>query len=129
MRNFDPDPPLAPWDGEVAVYHALPHGGNDLYDRLVHPPRFVDISRVISTKTEMLSKHESQRGWLRDSQGMDSYLKAMLDFSQRMGELSGRYAYAEGWMRHNHLGLAGSEAFDPMQDWLAGIISKHPHGN
>jgi len=126
MRNFDPVPAIAPWDGEVAVYHAMPHGGYDPYGRFIHPQRFVDISRVISKKIELLCQHESQRGWLQDSQGMDSYLNAMLDFSQRMGELSGRYAYAEGWQRHNYLGLANNPAFDPMKDHLASIILEPP---
>ena len=34
---------------------------------------------------------------------------------REMGRQSGQYEYAEGWIRHLHLGL-GLEEFDPLAD-------------
>lgn len=126
MRNFETHPPMEPWEGDIAIYHAMPHGGLDPYGRFILPERFVDISHVITQKIEMLSQHESQKSWLQDSQGMDSTLNAMLDFSQRLGKISGKFTHAEGWQQHNPLGLAGSVAFDPMKVFLTDIIFDQP---
>jgi N-acetylglucosamine malate deacetylase 1 len=118
MRNFVSLPEVPPYEGEVALYHAMPHGGCDSYGRPVPPQRFVDTTPVIQRKTEMLAQHASQRGWLRDSQSIDSYLQAMTDSSAALGKLSGKFQYAEGWRPHNHLGFASLPSFDPMKDIL-----------
>jgi hypothetical protein len=34
---------------------------------------------------------------------------------RQIGKQSGKYEYAEGWIRHLHLGL-GPEAFDPLAE-------------
>jgi LmbE family N-acetylglucosaminyl deacetylase len=126
MRNFQtlPDAPL--WEGEVAVYHAMPHGGCDSYGRPVNPQRFVDITPVMGRKTEMLAQHASQRGWLRDSQAIDSYLQALTDSGAALGRLSGKYAYAEGWRPHNYLGFASLPVFDPLKEMLGDACIDNP---
>ena len=48
---------------------------------------------------------------------MDSYLIEMETMNRRIGELSTRFEYAEGWRRHNHLGFA-NEGYDPLADAL-----------
>ncbi len=118
MRNFETMPDVPPWEGEVAIYHAMPHGGCDAYGRFVPPQRFVDITPVIQLKTEMLAQHASQRGWLRDSQAIDSYLQTMTDSGAALGRLSGKFQYAEGWRPHNYLGFASLPTFDPLRDIL-----------
>jgi N-acetylglucosamine malate deacetylase 1 len=118
MRNFETMPDVPPWEGEVAIYHAMPHGGCDAYGRFVPPQRFVDITPVIQLKTEMLAQHASQRGWLRDSQAIDSYLQTMTDSGAALGTLSGKYQSAEGWRPHNYLGFASLPTFDPMKEFL-----------
>ena len=105
MGNFPCEPPKAPWDGETALYHALPHGLRDGLRRLVRPGHYVDIAPVLKEKREMLACHQSQRQWLRASQGMDSYLSEMEKMSAQVGRMSGRFAHAEGWRRHSHLGF------------------------
>jgi LmbE family N-acetylglucosaminyl deacetylase len=122
MPNFKTLPQRPPWEGDIAVYHAMPHGGLDTCNRRVLPERIVDITAVIARKAEMLACHESQRSWLRDSQGMDSYLRAMFDFSESLGNLSGRFRYGEGWQRHNPLGFSANDRFDPMEDQIPDAV-------
>ncbi len=118
MRNYATDPPVAPWEGEVVLYHALPHGLCDGLRHLVRPEYYVDVGPVLEQKQAMLGKHETQKAWLDASQGMGSYLAQMEDFCRQVGTLSGgRYTYAEGWRRHSHWGFASAES-DPLREVL-----------
>jgi LmbE family N-acetylglucosaminyl deacetylase len=101
----------------VTIYHACPHGLRDQLRQIVAPHAFVDTSSVHQQKREALACHASQRAWLDATQGFDSYLGAMDDFSMQLGRMSGRFAHAEGWRRHSHLGFC-DEAADPLQDAL-----------
>lgn len=118
MPNYQTNPPHAPWFGEVTIYHAMPHGGRDSYGNFVMPERFVDIGTTMEQKTKMLACHESQRGWLQDSQAIDSYLQAMIGDGERLGQMSRKYQYAEGWCKHNYLGFATNPDSDPLSDLL-----------
>jgi hypothetical protein len=40
---------------------------------------------------------------------MDSYLAEMDAMSRQVGEMSGAFAYAEGWRRHLHLGFSAKD--------------------
>jgi LmbE family N-acetylglucosaminyl deacetylase len=113
MRNFVTDPPVPAVAGEVVIYHALPHGLRDGLRRAVQPGLYVDITPVLARKRAMLAQHETQKAWLDVSQGMDSYLHEMEAMAREVGELSGRYAAAEGWRRHSHLGF-GRAGDDPL---------------
>jgi len=113
MRNFPVDPPRAPVAGDVVVYHAQPHGNRDSLNRVVRPDFFVDISSVIEEKSDMLAEHASQKDWLDRSQGMGAYLDAMRGYAGEMGEMSTSCRFAEGWRRHNPLGLFAGDA-DPL---------------
>jgi LmbE family N-acetylglucosaminyl deacetylase len=117
MPNFPTDPPLPPTDQDVTVYHAQPHGNRDPLRRLVTPEIYVDISGLMFEKRAMLAYHKSQKLWLDRTQGMDSYLDAMADICREIGELSGRFAYAEGWRRRLHLGFCAADA-DPLLEAL-----------
>jgi len=121
MPNFVTDPARPPVAQEVTVYHAQPHGNRDPLRQLVWPELFVDISSVIDRKHDMLAHHRSQRDWLDQSQGMDSYLAAMVDNGHDVGAMSGRFAYAEAWRRRLHLGFCDAEA-DPLSQALADYI-------
>jgi LmbE family N-acetylglucosaminyl deacetylase len=121
MPNFQTDPPCAPVDSQVTVYHAQPHGNRDPLGQIVRPEIYVDTTRVIDQKLEALSKHESQRGWLGDSQQLDSYLQALRDLGAEVGRMSGRFEFAEGWRRHLHLGFCGA-ADDPLVEALKGNV-------
>ena len=70
----------------------------------------------------MLAKHVSQKQWLDESQGLDSYLQALRDLDAAAGGMSGCYECAEGWRRHLHLGFCG-EHDDPLRQALRDRIS------
>lgn len=118
MRNFPVDPPRAPVEQKVTVYHAQPYSHHDPLRRPVQPDRFVDVTDVIDRKVAMLAEHKSQKRWLDESQGQDSYLETLRELDRQAGRLSGRFTYAEGWRRHLHLGFCGPDD-DPMRDALA----------
>jgi LmbE family N-acetylglucosaminyl deacetylase len=122
MRNFPVDPPAVPIEGDVVVYHAQPHGNRDSLNRLVRPDFFIDISSVIDEKTNMLAEHKSQKEWLDHSQGMNAYLDTMKGYAAEMGSLSTQYELAEGWRRHNPLGLCAVDA-DPLVCLLGDYIA------
>ena len=117
MPNFPVQPPRPTVDQQTTVYHALPYGLRDPLRRRVRPGMYVDVSSVIAAKREMLAKHESQKRWLDESQGLDSYLITMEEMSKEVGRMSGRYDYAEGWTRHLHLGFCDEDA-NPLLDAL-----------
>jgi len=113
LLNHPTDPPTGPVHEPVTVYHAQPHGNRDALRRVVKPGQVVDISSVLDRKRTMLACHQSQKQWLDESQGMDSYIKTMESFAREVGALSGSFEYAEGWRRHLHYGFCG-EADDPL---------------
>lgn len=117
MDNWHTIPPYPPVRGECAVYHAMPFGLRDGVGRRVRAGGYVDISPELERKRALLACHRSQLAWLDQSQGMDSYLLRMQELSAQMGELSGRFAYAEGWTRHNPSGFCGADC-DPLRELL-----------
>ena len=117
MPNYPVDPPCPAVDQPVAIYHALPYGAVDPLKRSVQADFYVDITGVLAQKRAMLARHASQKEWLDRSQGMDSYLQSMEQDSRAAGWLSGRYAYAEGWIRHLYRGYC-AEGANPLQDAL-----------
>jgi LmbE family N-acetylglucosaminyl deacetylase len=117
MKNFATQPVLPPIDGQTALYHALPHGLRDGLRKLIRSGQYVDIKPMLKTKREMLAAHTSQKEWLDVSQGMDAYLKEMEEMSRRVGKMSGKYEYAEGWRRHSHLGFSAAD-YDPLSELL-----------
>jgi N-acetylglucosamine malate deacetylase 1 len=117
MGNFKTTPQCAPTDRDVTVYHCMPHGLRDGLRRRVVAGQFVNTGPVHATKLEALRQHQTQQEWLAVSQGLNSYLKTMEDFSRAMGRSSGRFEHAEGWRRHSHLGFAATER-DPLSEAL-----------
>jgi len=108
-------------DSEVTIYHALPYGLRDPLRRRVWPEYFVDITSVLAGKREMLAQHRSQQEWLDVTQGVHAYLSNMENMSTEVGRMSGRFAYAEGWRRRNHLGYGPEEA-DPLAEALGDLV-------
>ncbi len=121
MPNFPTDPPVVAVGGDVTVYHAQPHGNVDPLRRTVLPEMVVDIEGVLEQKQAMLACHRSQKDWLDESQGMDSYLIAMRELDREVGVLSTRFAFAEGWRRHLHLGFCAPDA-DPLGAALGPLL-------
>lgn len=113
MRNFVTDPELPPIPSNITLYHALPYGLCDPFGLPVNPGMYVNIADVLEQKRTALACHKSQKAWLDESQGLDSYLQAMEDMSREVGEWSETFPYAEGWRKHSHLGFCSPES-DPI---------------
>ena len=127
MPNFHTDPPRPPVDQPVTVYHAQPHGNRDPLRHPVIPELFVDVTGLMDAKRAMLAHHESQKRWLGETQGMGSYLDAMAEICREIGEMSGRFPYAEGWRRRLHYGFCVEDA-DPLTDALPARMWHRPGG-
>ena len=123
MPNFATDPAVPPYDGDVTVYHAMPHGLCDGLRQPVQPDFFVDVESVRATKRRALAAHESQRAWLDESQGFD-YLAACDTMSASVGRLSQTFAHAEGWRRHLHLGYSATDSC-PLSEALSPTLVHH----
>jgi LmbE family N-acetylglucosaminyl deacetylase len=117
MPGYRSTPPREPVIAPVTIYHASPHGLRDGLRRRVHPGAFVDTTTVHDRKRAALACHASQQTWLDASQGMNSYLRTMDEFSRALGKLSRRFRHAEGWRRHSHLGFCTEDA-DPLRTVL-----------
>lgn len=113
MKNFRTMPVRQPVEGKVTIYHAMPHGLRDPLRRRIMPSLFVNTTRVHSIKLAALAMHKSQQDWLDVSQGMNQYIKTMETFARELGELSGRFKFAEGWRRHLHYGFCDHDD-DPL---------------
>jgi LmbE family N-acetylglucosaminyl deacetylase len=95
-RQWEPAPALAkiPY-----LYFVDPIEGVDR-DGVAVPVDFhVDVSRVFSTKREMLACHASQRNWLFRQHGMDEYLEMQAKWGTRRGGEIG-VAFAEAFRQY-----------------------------
>ncbi|RYD84700.1 MAG: LmbE family protein, partial [Verrucomicrobiaceae bacterium] len=126
MPNYRTSPRRQPVQTPVTVYHANPHGLRDGLRRRIIPGAFIDTSAVHECKRAALACHASQKAWLDATQGMDSYLVAMDEFSRAVAALSGEFQHAEGWRRHSHLGFCG-EADDPLRTALGSRFLLNPN--
>ena len=117
MTNYPCNPPRPAIDGNVTVYHSMPHGMKDALNRPVAAELFVDVTSEMPLKRQMLECHRSQKEWLDVSQGMDAYVSEMDNRMRIFGRLSGRFEYAEGWIRHNAAGFC-PETANPLLDAL-----------
>lgn len=122
MRNYTTNPPREAVDVPVTLYHALPHGLRDGMRRVIRPGMYVDITGVMDGKRAALACHTSQRDWLDESQGLDSYVLAMEEMSREVGRWSVLFRFAEGWRRHAHLGFCGPDD-DPLRAALGPLVN------
>ncbi len=116
-RNYRSIPDVPEIFDDVMLYHATPHILTDWMRRPIVPELYVDVSSTIDRKEKMLACHASQKKWLDATQGMDSYLKSMRDMTEKVGVMSGRFRYAEGWRRHSHVGFTREDC-NPLADLL-----------
>ena len=126
MPNFFTDPIAGEMEGEVAVYHAMPHQLIDQLRKPIVPDFLIDSGSVHPVKRKALAAHASQKEWLDRTQGMDSYLQTMDDLSLEVGKFSGRTMHAEGWRRHSHMGFSAKDDFDPLTDALGSFRHSLP---
>jgi LmbE family N-acetylglucosaminyl deacetylase len=125
MPNFESDPEFETYAEPVTVYHAQPVGNATPLGEVIYPGLYVDIADVLETKVAALACHASQKQWLDESQGMDSYLETMREGCAEVGRMSKRYQYAEGWRRRQHWGFCGPND-DPLADALLGKCASRP---
>ena len=125
MPNFFTDPIAGEMEGEVAVYHAMPHQLIDQLRKPIVPDFLIDTGSVHPGKRKALAAHASQKEWLDRTQGMDSYLQTMDELSLEVGKFSGRTMHAEGWRRHSHMGFSAKADFDPLKDALSTCYHSH----
>ncbi|OYP29873.1 PIG-L deacetylase family protein [Rhodopirellula sp. MGV] len=121
MPNLISDPPVEPYYEPVTVYHCQPVGNRTQLCEVVPPHFYVDVSDVVEQKVELLACHASQKQWLDQSQGMDSYLQALRDVNAETGRMSGVFEFAEGWRKHLHWGFCGPDD-DPLREALTDRI-------
>lgn len=119
--NFHTDPARPPVSGDVALYHALPWGLRGPLREPIVPDFYVDIQSALDLKRRALVCHASQKDWLDKTQGLGSYLQTMEESAERVGRMSGRFEFAEGWRRHLHLGFS-AENFNPLRDALGDTL-------
>lgn len=117
MPNFLVDPPRKASAVPVTIYHAQPFWNQDPLRRRVEPDLYVDVTDIEDHKVAMLAHHVSQKKWLDESQGHDSYLKTLRQLDEEVGRMSGYFRCAEGWRRHLHLGFC-AEGDDPLRESL-----------
>lgn len=120
MPNFRVIPGATAVDGQVTVYHGMPHGLVDGLRHRVIPDLYVNTASVHETKRRALGAHKSQKDWLDQTQGIDSYLRAMDEMSYEVARLSGQFQHAEGWRIHSHLGFCAEDA-NPLRDALGDL--------
>jgi LmbE family N-acetylglucosaminyl deacetylase len=117
MPNFVTDPPRPAITQPVTVYHAQPYSHRDPLGNVIEPGLVIDTTDLIDLKKKMLAKHISQKQWLDESQGVNSYLDAMAALDAEVGKMSCLFQYAEGWRRHLHMGFCGEDD-DPLRSTL-----------
>jgi N-acetylglucosamine malate deacetylase 1 len=117
IPNYRSQPQRKPRLDPCVIYHAMPHGQRTPTRRRVFPEAFVDTTTVHARKRAALACHASQKEWLDKTQGMDSYLRTMDEFSRALGRQTRRFTHAEGWVRHLHYGFA-DEQDDPLREAL-----------
>ncbi len=125
MPNLESDPDWPTYPEPVTVYHSQPVGNCTPLGERVIPHLYVDVTDCIEQKVAALACHASQKQWLDESQGMDSYLETMKEGSREVGQMSGSYEYAEGWRRRQHWGFCGPND-DPLAEALLGHCAKRP---
>jgi LmbE family N-acetylglucosaminyl deacetylase len=114
IPNFQCNPIETSFDGQVAIYHAQPHGNRSPSGETVFPKLAISIDSVLDRKLALLECHKSQQQWLQSTQGMNSYLQTMLELGHEVAKLANLDCKAaEGWHKHLHLGFGASD-FDPL---------------
>jgi LmbE family N-acetylglucosaminyl deacetylase len=114
--------PAEPTKSVPFLFYADASGSVDRFGTRVPVDFYVDISSVMEKKKEMLSKHESQRSWLKKQHGIDDYIEKMLAWDGRRGEKAG-VQFAEAFRQHRGTPFPTE---NPLSEILPQVISS-PH--
>ncbi len=99
VKLYRADDSAAPSSKIPHLYYSDPIGGHDPFGTAIRPHFIVDISAEIDRKVAALSRHDSQRSWLRAQHGMDDYIESMRRWSRERGAMVG-VDYGEGFRQH-----------------------------
>jgi len=101
------------------LYHSSPFTLTDPLGNEMAPPHFyVDITSVIDTKKEMLSKHRSQIDLMKHMHKIDDFFAYVLEGNRNYGAIAG-VKYAEVYWQH----LGGGFLKEPLvQEELSGFL-------
>jgi N-acetylglucosamine malate deacetylase 1 len=121
-RSIPDEPPVLE---DVMLYHGTPHILTDMERRPIVPEMYVDVGSVMEAKEKALACHASQKEWLDKTQGQDSYLVTMRELTEKVGGMSGRFRFAEGWRRHSHVGFSRRDG-NPLADILKELCAAAP---
>ncbi len=91
--------PEKPFGHVPCLYYTDAIESKDKFGKRIEPGFFVDITREIQVKEQMLASHASQRDWLMAHHKVDEYLLAMKAVARARGKESG-FEYAEGFRQH-----------------------------
>src|SRR5215204_6534473 len=97
IPNYRSKPQRPPILEPCTIYHGMPHGQRTPTRTRVFPELYVDTTSVHARKRESLACHASQKEWLDKTQGQESYLQTMEDFSRILGKRTRKFTFAEGW--------------------------------
>lgn len=95
-RQWEPAPPLP---AIPHLYFVDPIEGLDREGKRVAVDFYVDVSRVASTRRDMLACHDSQRAWLLRQHGIDAYLESQAKWGAARGAEIG-VQQAEGFRQY-----------------------------
>ncbi|QVL32743.1 PIG-L family deacetylase [Telmatocola sphagniphila] len=90
------DPPL---EHIPHLYYCDPVEGKDILGRPIVPGFWIEVTKVMDLKSQMLAAHASQRNWLIKHHGVDDYIISMKDWSAKQGK-NVAFEYAEGFRQH-----------------------------
>ncbi len=91
--------PAPPLPGVPHLYYADAFGRRDILGGKIPSSTYVNISKTLKRKEEMLACHESQQAWLKTQQEIPGTLVTMRKFAQEVGKSSG-FGWAEGFRQH-----------------------------
>lgn len=99
VPNYDCGEPSRPTSQIPHLYYWNAMGLKDIFGRPLPLTCAVDIAAVFETKARMLTRHASQREWLRTIMKCDEYVDLMRRMTEAQGQAVGR-AQAEGFILH-----------------------------
>lgn len=110
VASLDPVPVVEkPIEVTPLLYHSAPLTLSDPLGAQLTPPHFfVDVTSVVQTKIEMLSKHHSQLELMKHMHKMDDFFGFVLEGNRNYGKMVG-VEYAEVYWQH----LGGGFQKDP----------------
>lgn len=99
-------------------YHSMPMNMTDFLGTHVTPDFYLDISKQMDVKMEMLACHKSQIALMKQMHGIDDFFGTMAEFSRSIGKQNNVEA-AEGWWQHTGAGFSSEPVIQTiLKDYL-----------